>query len=362
MREIPQENQGEYKELHKGKPTSFISAESPSPNEPNKIMNWLGKIRDTFRRSISEGSGKTQEELISKMTDELSAIERMATIEGVNFSKCQIEKIVEAYLGGKLVEFEALSPYLCDYNMATGEIWSDKLIKSDKIGLLVSKTLRKLFPRARLISLYDEYNSSMPDSAHLLGAPTRETIIEGQKKDAPQLTFSDKVKYNFKKSLKSLLRSGGAIRKDDKEGKDYLFVSESSKVKAAEESLVGELEKKGKILRKGRAVYFVNPEAENPAYREIQLCTANGRWLCEALDASSYLDKQNREITHLVVLPNEFKEQQDKVWEILRTLDILPENYHNIFYDQNVPPETVARVIQEQFEKIFIKYLYKNKK
>jgi hypothetical protein len=344
----------------------YIKSEEVKENKRN-IMGWLSGIRDAYRESIVRLFGeeekvtlsnkekkaveKTRKELIKKMDAEQARIEKLATREGVNFSKCQMGEIVKALKEGNPVEYEALSPYLADYNTATGEIWQDKLLKADAIGLAVSAVLRKLFDsaNARLISLYDEYNSGLPDSTDLLGAP---------KSEGPQLKYLDQTKVKFKNSLKELLASNGSIRESDKEGENYLFVSESSKVTDAERELVPRLKEyfkahpeHGRIKENGNEIIFVNNEAENPKYREIQLRTPNGRWRCEALDASSYLKPENLEITHLVILPNEFKEQQDKVWEILRVLGIKPTNYHNIFYDQEKPPETVARVIQEEIEK-----------
>jgi hypothetical protein len=320
---------------------------------PSMIMNFLKRIRDTFRPAILAGS---EDILTDKMKDELAAVEKMATREGVNFAKCQMDELAAAYQKGEEVEFEALSPYLADYNTATGEIWADKLTKSDAIGLAVSRLLRAEFSQARLISLYDEYNSGMPDSSNFSGAPTREAqtgaVISDAKKgkiDAPQLAFPEATKENFKASLKDLFQQNGVIGKGDREGENYLFVSESSKVASAEK-LIEKLEAKGKIERRGQEIHFVDPEAENPAYRKIILRSANGRWLCEALDASSYLDEKNLAINHLVILPNQFMEQQDKVWEILRTIGIKSSKYHNIFYDENTPPEKVVSVIREEIE------------
>lgn len=273
--------------------------------------------------------------------------ENLAIKDGVNFTKCQLDKVLEAYKNGKQIEFEAFSPYLSDYNTATGEIRADRLTKADAIGLSISRLLREEFPNARLISLYDEYNSDMPDSSDSRGVPTRKITDSGI--DAPQLSFPEETKENFRNNLKTILRNNDVIGKNDTEGKNYLFISESSKIQAAEK-LAEKLETQGNIKRAGQAIYFINPGAENPAYREIALRTANGRWLCEALDASSYLDEKNLEITHLVVLPNEFIEQQNKVWEILRTLGIKPADYHNIFYDKNAPPEKIVQTIRNEIK------------
>ena len=268
-------------------------------------------------------------------------IERTQPLEelqaGVDFSKCQMDEIIKAYEKGRDVEFESFSPYLADYNTKTGEIWEDKLTKTDTIGIAIAKMLKNEFPNAQMVSLYDEYNSEMPYA----------TDVRGRPKPGPQIEFPETVKLNFRNSIEQLLRNKGVI--EGKEKGNYLFVSESSKIKDAEE-LVKRLEDVYKITRDGQAIYFVNPEAENPDYRKIPLRTKNGRWLCEALDASSYLDPKNLEITHLVILPNVFKEEQDKVWEILRVLGIKPTNYHNIFFNENLPPDEVKNTIEEKIK------------
>jgi hypothetical protein len=84
-------------------------------------------------------------------------------------------------------------------------------------------------------------------------------------------------------------------------------------------------------------------------HRSFYLRTKDGRWLCEALDASTFLKAENRRITHIVVLPEYMKEQQDKVWEILRVLHIAPHKYHNIFYDKTLPAEHIRHAIERAF-------------
>lgn len=304
-------------------------------------MTW-SSVLNRFKKALNYFKGsKSEKDLLEKQKEEIETMEMLSERDGVNFSRCQMDRIVAAYKAGKRVEFESFSPYLSDYNMATGEIWEDNLTKSDKIGTAIGKMLRENFSKARLISLYDEYNSEMPDSADATGRP----ISEGS-----QIIFPEETKNNFKKSLKEVMHHKGMIREGDQEGKDFLFVSESSKIKDAEQ-LVAKLEEKGKIKRDGQAIYFINPDAENQEYQEIILRTKNGRWLCEALDASSYIKEENLEITHLVVLPNHFKKQQDKVWEMLRVLGIEPTNYHNIFYDENADPKRATEIINEEIKK-----------
>lgn len=306
------------------------------------IKKALAEIRDAFREILV--TKPKEKELASKMGEELGSIESAAIREGVDFSRCQFEDIFESKFP---VEFESFSPYLADYNLATGEIWEDKLTKTDQIGIAIAKMLRGKFPEARMISLYDEYNTDMPYSSDIFGRPTS---------TGPQIKLPESTKINFRENIKEFLEKKGLIKLDDKEGKNFLLISESEKIKDAEE-LVKKLEELEKlkntrfIKRDGEAIYFVNEKAENPLYREITLRTKNGRWLCEALDASSYIKEENKKITHLVVLPNHFKEQQDKVWEMLRVLGIDSTHYHNIFYDEKVDTETITRVIREEIEK-----------
>jgi len=265
----------------------------------------------------------------------------------VDFGKCQMDRVVEAHRRSKPgkteVEFESFSPYLADYNMATGEMWDDeRMTNGDRVGIALAQMLREQFPRARMVSLYDEYNSGMPNTSDARGIPYQ---------DGSQLEFPEETRRHFRNNIENVLRTHGVIKKDDTEGEGYLFVSETEKIKDAE-SLVQLLEEQGYIERNGEEVYFVNPTTEDPHYQKIKLQSKKGRWLCEALDAASFLKPENREITHLVILPNDFKEQQDKVWEILLALKIArPETYHNIFYDKNLPPEIVVEAIRDKIRK-----------
>jgi len=312
------------------------------PDDFVKVETTWGSIFDRFKKSLGIFKDTSlKSDLEKKQQEEMEAMEKITTKEGVNFSRCQMKKIIEGQRNGRKIEFESFSPYLSDYNMATGEIWEDKLTKGDAIGIAIGKVLRESFPQARLISLYDEYNSEIPDSAD----PTGKPIVEGS-----QIVFPEETKLNFRKSLEEIMRKKGLVRGNDEEGKDFLFVSESSKTRDAT-ALVSKLEEVGKIKHDGQAIYFVNPDAENPEYREITLRTTNGRWLCEALDASAFIKPENLEVTHLVVLPDHFKKQQDKVWEILRILGIESDNYHNIFYNEDMPPGKAAEIIRKEIER-----------
>ena len=327
--------------------------EQPATPETGVWSKTWGTIAAATHRAYEAiSSDKKQiKALRVKKAQEIAKLEALNTINGVNFSRCQIAEIARARDAGEKIEFECISQYLSDHNTLTGELFKNDLRNDEKIGIAIAKKLRAILPAARMISLYDEYNSDMPDSENALGAPT---IDESDSPTADGLIrpieFSDSAKKNFRQGIESLYRKEKIISDADVEGINYLFVSESEKIKDAE-ILVGKLRAQGHIKETGGEIIFSNPDAENPDYKEITLRKANGHWLCAALDASTYLKAENRSIMHLVILPDTFKEQQDKVWEILRVLDIHPTNYHNIFYDPAADPEVVAETIDREFKK-----------
>lgn len=312
------------------------------------------KYREGFYKLIQEEergvSRKKREKLegewkvIKKAMDgELQdqKVERKLIKNGVDFSKCQLNRYIDSYFKiGERTEFESFSPYLFDYNTLTGEVWEDKLMNEDQVGVEIAGFLKDRFPKARMISLYDEYNSNLSSVSDFWGSP----------QEGSQLDFPEAAKTNFRKNIEDLLRKRGVIKDDSRETEDYLFVSESEKVKDAEK-LVERLEKAGFIKRNGEEINFFNPNAENPAFIKIQLRTENGRWSCPALDGSSYIKPENLNINHLVILEKHFEDQQDKAWELLKCIGIKPLNYHNIFFDNNSPPELVVKTIEEEFNK-----------
>jgi hypothetical protein len=219
---------------------------------------------------------------------------------------------------------------------SAGRMKTDNLIPEDAIGAELAGTFRRLLPRAKLVSLYDEYNTSIWGHADLRDGTSK--IGE----------FSEEAKRTFHDSLVDLLKAHGGIAEAAVEGTDFVLLAESSKVVDAER-LVQRLDRAGHIEYKGDEIVFVNEVAENPLYSNFTLRTKQGHWLCEALDAATFLKPQNIAVTHIVVLPDYMKVQQDKVWEILRVLGILPDNYHNFFYDSTHPPKQIARIIEDSF-------------
>ena len=358
-------------------------------SDPDHARNSLNHIRETYRNTISRLGNKAKE-IINKMQGELRTSEKLATRDGVNLSKCQMDKFVQSYLDGMTVEFEAWSPYLRNHiNIFTNEIDMEDLEKSDIIGLAINSMLREIFSEARLICLYDELNHSLRESVDAFGRPTEnlmdefgrpvrikkvdeagKPILKEEKVNgtstwveqwdnvtAPKRKFSEDLQTSYGVLVEDTLRSRGIIRENDKKGEKFKIISESSKVEDAKK-LVSKLEEIGMIERDREAIYFVNPEAENPAYQKIRLRKSNGEWECAGLDASSFLDPENNKISHLVILPNSFESQQDQVWEILRVLGIDHTNYHNIFFDDEQPVEAILKVIRGEIEK----YLHRKSK
>lgn len=266
------------------------------------------------------------------LATKVAALDEPQITNGINLSRCQPHDLLLQRDAGVLIEFETLGPYLADYTDTNGRMVASQLTPEDAIGLRLAVTFRHMFPRARMISLCDDYNA--------LAATGGDTKGIG--------LFTPEAKRNFRESLIGLFREVGAISADASEGREFLLVSETSRVADAAR-LVGTLEAAGTIWRKGNEIVFTNVHAENPLYAEFHLRTKQGKWLCHTLDASGFLKAENMQITHIVVLPEYMKSQQDKVWEILRVLGMPPRHYHNIFYDPAQPPEDIARAIAQAF-------------
>jgi len=315
----------------------------------------------------------------------------------LNFEKCQPDKIWEAYRQGKL-EVESFSPYLSEYNLSTGDIknvFREDPVDTDAMGWQIMRDLKELLPDSNTIILYDAYNTGMPANADIYGRPYsddtgkeatskqklenpdayprtvldesgvsrklesvdrgRQVKIEGRFEDAGnfvQLEVEQPIIDKFEESIVTMMKEDGIIRPGDEENKNYTLLSESAKVKDAE-VLVERLRSAGKIKESESGEITFVDEAKGT---EILLRRSNGHWQCAALDASSYLDPKNLELTHLVILPKSFEKQQDEVWEILQSIGIQSTNYHNIFFDENLlkqgfRTEDVSQSIKEFIEK-----------
>lgn len=273
-----------------------------------------------------------------KIRDEQAAIQ--AAIEGqrsyVDFSKCQVERIIDAQARGLVTEFETMGPYMADYNVRTGEIWGNNLANEDAVGIEVARYLKDELPDARMVSLYDEYHVGFIDHSDIYGKPADP--------NAKIKSPSDTAKKNFRDNLGSLIRE----KVFDGEESNILLVSESSKIESAK-ILIELLRSRGFVEQDGKQFFFVNPNAETEETRRFALTTKSGKFNCAALDASSFLSPENRETCHVIVLPEYMRQQQNEVWEILKVLGIQPTNYHNIFFEPDANKERVVEEIRQHF-------------
>jgi hypothetical protein len=261
----------------------------------------------------------------------------------VNTSHCQTEEVFAGLnLRGLKLDWESWGPYMADYDLANGHINTENLTNADQIGLAIGQVIREIFPESRFVSLYDDYNTGLADSADTWGRPKASDESGNM---ARQLPVSDRARAQFEADMRQILSERGIANAENSK-----LIPESEK-QADAQQLVDQLKAKGLIEEDGPEITFVNPAAENKSYQRITLRTKSGRWLCPALDASSFLDPENfKDIVHLVILPaQQFETQQDQVWEILRALDLQPENYHNIFFDENGDPAVIAAEIRDFF-------------
>lgn len=301
----------------------------PDIKQQRFFGDYIANIRGDFEHL--EGSKRLKSEA-KQLSLLLQKVDKKWQINGIDISRAHPLEIIRARESQRIIEFDTFSPYLIDYIASQGIVQNDNLIPEDLVGLKLAMAFKRIFPSARLVSLYDDHNTSK----------------QAQSTDNTILSFTNQQINNFKHSLVRILQETSVISRYAKHGKDYLLISESAKIQDAE-LLVSHLDRKGFIIRRGLEITFVNRLAENPCYSSICLRTKHGRWLCEALDAATYLKPLNQLITHIVVLPIYMKPQQDKVWEILRVLNISQFSYHNIFYDPSTQPELLIDTISSIF-------------
>jgi hypothetical protein len=316
------------------------------------INKTSDQVRDEYKEKLrkrAEEKGENPDEITEMpddldegLTKELDDVSNRYSINGVHFLKCQFSRIIEDLMAGKRVEFEAFGPYFRDYIFLGFDSKAVESVKTDAIGLEIMESLRKeIMPEAHPASLRDEYNT-WPFSS--------------DKKGKGDVVPSDKFKEKFYNFIEELFKNRGIVKEGEKEGveDDYVMISETEKIKNAEE-LVEKLKEKNLIrYGEGEEIWFQNTleGCEDPRYMRINLRDKKGKWKCPCLDASGFLDERNRKITHLVILPKEhFEEQQDQVWEILRSIGFQPEEYHNIFFEtenEKVTPKSAVEAIKSR--------------
>jgi hypothetical protein len=290
-------------------------------------------LKSTPFRMLSspELSKKAAKRLQTQLKQQLRAEEEEYIVAGANYARTQIDTLRKGYAEGLQIEFETIGPYLANYLHAGGVMTLDNLIPEDRTGLQLAILFRSLFPKARLVALCDEYNEGPA-----LATP----------EDSQHRAFTREQGRAFIESFEDILLEVGVI--SSRNSTDHLLLAESKQAERAE-LLVSILRDAGYIEETKSGIYFSNPNAENPLHRRFCLRTPHGRWICETLDAAGFLDPGNNSITHIVVLPDYMKAQQDRVWEILRVLGLQPSQHHNIFFDPLRPTEDIVSSISKAF-------------
>ncbi len=336
--------------------TNVVSVfETYKPKELKK--RWHSTL-DSFRSMLHLGVGD-KKEILKSLDREIADKEREGKFGTLSLERCQMDDLLAGYQNGMRTEVDAYSPYLADNNMATGEILRNNMLVSDQIGLEVARVCKQQMPESIIVSLADEFHTFMQDRYDSNDQPIRreytksQGVLHEEAKTLPMIHAEPEVRKKFRDSVAQQLIDEGIAKPD---GSDVLVLSEFDKQKDVEEFVrrISEIAARPNapfsIEQKGEKMTLVSPDAENPLFQEIVLRNEGGKWMCPALDAASFIHPRNKEIMHLVVLPDVMKDQQDQVWEMLRLMDIEPQNYHNIYYDSTATPDTVKKDLTELFE------------
>lgn len=386
-------------------------------HEEHEQMQYLSKrrfIKDKYKLMIPAGSKEMSKEMKLQLEAELKELEKERTVNGVDYSYCQFWKIAAEYNNKdtdgqpkKVISIESFSPYLKDYldylstaNSDNHELRSKLVLrKEDEIGIRILLKLLDKMPEAHIVSLFDEYNL-WASASNVLGRPL--DISEYKSKDDPDMQkrqtaydanyvrgeaeAPNSLKQAFRILVKQIMIDSKVISEEDTEGAEgkYNLLSESEKVPDAI-SLVELLNEQGliegDISSDNSELYFQNTKegCEDPRYMRILLRDAQGHWQCPALDASSYLDKENdsrkekyknKNVIHLTILADgtreengrlvdsSFRDERNMVWEILRALkndqgksiyNLL--HVHDIFFDPDKEIEEIEAGLDAELDK-----------
>lgn len=268
-----------------------------------------------------------------------------------------ITYLVAALLHGRPpVDLEAFSPYAYKMRGGDGKIKFDpeKIPREEVIGLALAVLCKKL--------------------ATSINTPLREVVFLDDLNDPEGIEITDAEKNQYVADIGEYFKSIGLIDGNDQMGQDILVIRESTQ-EGRVQDLITALEKCGQgevkevvtfdnqTNEEVKAVIFV-PNSEfidslgikDKSHRKnlkrgITL-SLNGRPLCQALDAATYLGSdgmtnENSQLIHAVFVDKRHDEQQDRVFTLLSALKIVrPETYHNIITDKDVisPDEAVYAV------------------
>lgn len=259
------------------------------------------------------------------------------------------------------IDIETVGPYACEHLDEQGRLTVDeeKIPNDEMIGIELAAMFRNLADSSgspvRIVSLLDELNN----------------YIEGDIGNR-RLTPEEQDKYVV--VMAEYFEQKGIIKSEDQMGGQVLLLRESEQQRNVPK-LIEELEQSGKgevvteTTEEGKEVVRFIPDDElvddlglksknrrKELRRKGILLKEDDTYTCQALDASAFLGEENKGIIHLVMLDHNMSSQQDKVYALLKSIDVVEsDRYHNIFTDsEKVDPQTavytVAKYLISQLE------------
>lgn len=264
---------------------------------------------------------------------------------GIDISYAWLDDILRtATSGASVIGIETVGPYAANHLTADGlDIRAERLPADEQIGLLLAGIFRDVFAdceNVRCVALIDDLTSYIPGR---------------------ELTQEERDRYVV--AIADIFRDFGAIKPDDRPGKNYIFIRESELPPAVDElvqrlrqSRAGDVD----TLPNGDVIFYPSESfierlalLSNNRRREFRrrgvLVKRQGRPTCHAMEAASHFHPASREMQHVMMLDRYFQSQQDKTYALVRAMEIVTQDrYHNLFYDsERLSPEVIVYVICE---------------
>lgn len=301
---------------------------SPNKHIPDNLPTLSGNenqkpYREKAKRLIS---------ILSEIEKEYADVQP-SKVHSLDVSYSWVRDVLITMIKGTLpIEIETVGPYLAAHVSSEGTLTinMDSLPDDEAVGVELAVILRRIADeigeQTRIVSLLDEYNTS----------------------DGTLFTEEQQQKYVL--AVSDMLLKRGVIKESDDPGNDFVLIRESEQVKKIPR-FIDELKKSnfGEIVVSGQDISFMpnkqfvdilglNSKSRRKEFRKVGIkLVHNGRPLCQALDASSFLDPINKQYVHVVILDQKFAAEQDKTYALLRALNIVRQDrYHNIFFDSRV--------------------------
>jgi len=318
----------------------------------SSIVNTLSNITREYEEKFTDNT--TQKDVLEAIkNDDVEGLKK----RGLDFGYVQLDEVMAAFLvGNPPIDIETVGPYLAAHlNKETDklEIKMDNVPTDEAVGIQMAAIFKKLTHsvegKVRIVALLDEFNNYASERG-----------FTKEEQDAYIVATAD------------LFGRAGVIEPTDEAGKDFLLLRESEQVNKVDD-IVNRLQASGNGIVSnnsgGELIFKPNDEFmdslkisgnRRKEFKKsgIVLKDADGKPLCQTLDAAGFLGDENKYLMHVVMLENHMVSQQDKVFTLLKALGITNEHkYHNIFFDaQNLPPEIIVygiiKKLQTHVEKL----------